>query len=72
MLLAPLGGWRHVKVTERRTTIYYAHVLKELADVHFPNATKVILVQDNLNTHIKASPYEAFPPEEAFRISQRV
>jgi hypothetical protein len=71
MLFAPLEGWRHVKVTERRTAIDYAHILKELAEHHFPNAQKIILVQDNLNTHVKASLYEAFPPEEAFRISQR-
>jgi hypothetical protein len=51
MMFAPLERWRHVKVTERRTAIDYAHALKELADVHFPGARKIVLVQDNLNTH---------------------
>jgi DDE superfamily endonuclease len=64
MMFAPLEGWRHVKVTERRTSIDYAHALKDLSDTHFPRAAKIILVQDNLNTHKPASLYEAFPPAE--------
>lgn len=71
MLFAPLEGWRHVKVTERRTAIDYAHVLKDLAETHFPKAEKITLVQDNLNTHVKASLYQAFPPAEARRIAER-
>jgi hypothetical protein len=71
MLFAPLEGWRNVKVTDRRTALDYAQVLKELADVHFLKAEKIVLVQDNLNTHAKASLYEAFPPEEARRIIER-
>ncbi len=71
MLFAPLEGWRHVKVTDRRTAIDYAHVLRELADRHFPKAAKIILVQDNLNTHKPASLYEAFPPAEARRLVER-
>ena len=71
MLFAPLEGWRHVKVTERRTAIDYAHVLKELSDVHFAEAEKIVLVQDNLNTHVQASLYEAFAPAEARRLVQR-
>jgi hypothetical protein len=71
MLFAPLEGWRHVKVTDRRTSIDYAHVLKELSDVHFPNADKIVLVQDNLNTHAWASLYEAFPADEARRLVTR-
>lgn len=71
MLYAPLEGWRHVKITERRTAIDYAHVLKELADTHFPNAARVVLVQDNLNTHCPASLYEAFPAAEARRLAER-
>ena len=71
MCLAPLEGWRHVKVTDRRTAVDYAHMLSELADVHFPRAEKIILVQDNLNTHTTASLYEAFPPGEAHRIAMR-
>ena len=71
MLFAPLEGWRHVKITERRTSIDYAQVLKELSDVHFGKAEKIVLVQDNLNTHSPASLYEAFPPAEARRLVER-
>src|SRR5271156_2972209 len=61
MVFAPLEGWRLVKVTDRRTAIDYAHMLRDLSDVHFPDAAKIVLVQDNLNTHKPASLYEAFP-----------
>ena len=71
MMFAPLEGWRHVKVTERHTAIDYAHVLRELSDVHFPDAAKIVLVQDNLNTHKPASLYEAFPAAEARRLVER-
>ena len=71
MLFAPLEGWRHVKPTARRTAIDYAHVLKELSDVHFPRAETIVVVQDNLNTHAPSSLYEAFPPNEARRIAER-
>jgi hypothetical protein len=71
MMFAPLEGWRHVKVTGRRTSVDYAHALKDLADVHFPDAVKITLVQDNLNTHKPASLYEAFPPAEARRLVER-
>ena len=71
MLFAPLEGWRHVKVTDRHTALDYAQVLKELSDTHFPNAKKIVLVQDNLNTHKPASLYEAFPPAEARRLVER-
>jgi hypothetical protein len=71
MLFAPLEGWRQVKITERRTAIDYAQVLKDLSDVHFPHAEKIVLVQDNLNTHVQASLYEAFEPAEARRLVER-
>ena len=71
MMFAPLEGWRHVKVTDRRTAVDYAHVLKELADIHFPQAVTIVLVQDNLNTHAIASLYEAFPAAEARRLVER-
>jgi len=71
MLFAPLEGWRHVKVTDRHTAIDYAHVLKELADIHFPRAKTIVLIQDNLNIHGKASLYEAFPAAEARRLVER-
>jgi DDE superfamily endonuclease len=71
MFFAPLEGWRRVKVTDRRTAIDYAHALRELADVQFPKAAKIVLVQDNLNTHKPASLYEAFPPAKARRLAER-
>jgi hypothetical protein len=71
MFFAPLEGWRHLEVTARRTAIDYAHALKDLADTHFPKAKKIVLVQDNLNTHKPASLYEAFPPAEARRLVER-
>ncbi len=71
MMFAPLEGWRHAKVTERRTAIDYAHALKDLADIHFPDAEKIVLVNDNLNTHKPASLYQAFPAHEARRLVER-
>jgi len=71
MLFAPLEGWRHVEVTARRTAIDYAHILRHLSDIYFPRAEKIVLVQDNLNTHTPASLYEAFPPAEARRLVER-
>ena len=71
MMSAPLEGWRHVKVTDRRTAVDYARALKEMSDIHFPNAPKICLVQDNLNTHAPASLYEAFPAAEARRLVER-
>ena len=71
MMFAPLEGWRHVEVTDRRTSLDYARVLKELSDTHFPKAAKIVLVQDNLNTHKPASLYEAFPAAEARRLVER-
>ena len=71
MMFAPLEGWRHVKVTDRHTAADYAQVLKELSDTHFPGSAKIVLVQDNLNTHKPASLYEAFPPAEARRLVER-
>ena len=59
------------KITERRTATDYARVLKDLSDVHFPEADKIVLVQDNLNTHVPASLYEAFEPTEARRLVER-
>ncbi len=71
MLFAPLEGWRHVEVTDRRTAVDYAKILRDLSDVHFPMAEKILLVQDNLNTHTPASLYEAFEPAEARRLINR-
>ncbi len=71
MLFAPLEGWRRVKVTDHHAAIDYAHILQELADIHFANARLITLVQDNLNTHKPASLYEAFPAAEARRLVER-
>lgn len=71
MMFAPLEGWRHVTITDRRTAIDCAHALKDLSDTHFPDADIIVLVQDNLNTHKPASLYEAFPPAEARRLVER-
>jgi hypothetical protein len=71
MMFAPLEGWREVKVTDHHAAIDYAQVLKELSDVHFPNAKQIVLVQDNLSTHTAASLYAAFPADEARRLVKR-
>jgi DDE superfamily endonuclease len=71
MMFAPLEGRRHIKVTERRTAIDYAYVLKDLSDIHYRDAEQIVLVNDNLNTHKPASLYEAFPASEARRLVER-
>jgi DDE superfamily endonuclease len=65
----PLRSRRHVEVTQRRTRIDWAHAIKDLVDVHYPDAERVVLVLDNLNTHTPASLYQAFPPAEAKRLA---
>jgi len=72
MLFAPLEGWRRVEVTERRTKVDWARVVKQLVDVDYPDKDRIVLVMDNLNTHHPASLYEAFKPAEARRIAQRL
>ena len=72
VFFAPLETWRYVKVTERRTMIDFAHCMRDLVDIHFPEAEKIILVMDNLNTHKFASLYEAFAPAEARRIVEKL
>jgi hypothetical protein len=71
MLFAPLEGWRHVEVTDRHAAVDYAHVLKYLADVRFARVSTIVLVQDNLSVHSKASLYQAFPAAEARRLVER-
>jgi hypothetical protein len=71
MIFAPLEGWRHVEVTDRHTAVDYAQILKAISDKNFPKAKKIVLVQDNLNTHRPASLYEAFPAAEARRLVER-
>jgi transposase len=68
----PLTGWRQVRVTERRTRRDWAHVIKDLIDVQYPEAEQIVLVLDNLNTHTPGSLYEAFPPAEARRLADKL
>jgi len=72
MFFEPLAGWRQVNVTESKTRIDWAHQIKALLDEHYPDARKVHLVLDNLNTHNGASLYEAFEPAEAHRLLARL
>ena len=72
VFFAPLEAWRHVKVTRQRTMIDFAHCMRDLVDIHFAEAEKIVLVMDNLNTHKLASLYEAFEPAEARRIAERL
>ena len=65
LMCEPLRGWRHVRVSARRTRKDYAQCVRELVDVHYPRAKKIRLVQDNLNTHDGASLYETFAAAEA-------
>jgi hypothetical protein len=68
----PLRGWRQVRVPERRTKVDWALAIRELVDVHYPNADRIVLVMDNLNTHTPASLYEAFDPAEAKRLADKL
>jgi hypothetical protein len=68
----PLAGWRDVMVSDRRTRIDWAYCVKDLLDVHYPDAQRIVLVQDNLNTHTPASLYAAFEPAEAKRLADRL
>ena len=72
LVCEPLRGWRQVTVSARRTRIDWAHCVKDLLDVCYPDAEQVELVQDNLNTHTPASLYEAFEPAEAKRLADRL
>jgi len=72
MMSAPLEGWRHVKVTDRHTKVDWAELMRELVDEHYAGKRKIVLVMDNLNTHKLSSLYEAFEPEEAHRIAERL
>ncbi len=71
MMFAPLEGWRQVEVTDRHAAVDYAQVLKDLADIRFARAKIIVLVQDNLSVHSKASLYQAFPAPEARRLVER-
>ena len=68
----PLEGWRHVEVTERRTTVGFARRMRWLVDEAYPGIPVIRLVLDNLNTHRVVSLYEIFPPAEARRMARRL
>jgi DDE superfamily endonuclease len=72
MCCEPLAGWRHVEVTERRTRLDWARVIQYLVDERYPDADRIVLVLDNLNTHSPASLYEAFAPAEAKRLTDKL
>ena len=72
LFVEPLAGWRHVEVTEQRTAIDYAQQMKYLVDERFPEAIKIVIVQDQLNTHVPASLYKAYEPAEAKRILEKL
>ena len=72
MLCEPMAGWRHVAVTERRTMVDFAHQMRWLVDEAYPEAEKIRVVLDNLNTHRPASLYQAFQPAEARRVLKRL
>ena len=68
----PLGGNRHVSITERRTRVDWAHFIRGMLEDRYPGASKVVLEMDNLNTHTVASLYQAFPPEIARNLAERL
>jgi hypothetical protein len=72
LFFSPLASWRHVKVTKQRTHLEWADCMKDLVDVHFPKATRIRIIQDNLNTHNPAFLYEVFEPAEAKRILDKL
>jgi len=72
MFTEPLAGWRHVNAEERRTKLDWAAQIKELLEVHYPNAKQIRLVMDNLNTHSIGSLYNAFTPDIARSLAQRL
>ena len=72
LVTEPLTGWRHVDVTDRRTKHDFAQQMRDLVDRHFPDATTIRVVLDNLNTHTRAALYEAFPPADARRLLRKL
>lgn len=72
MMFQPGAGWRHAKITDQRTQADFAACMRDLVDLHFPDAEKIRVVMDNLNTHTPASLYTTFPPAEARRIVSKL
>jgi hypothetical protein len=71
MMFEPLAGRRHVEITDRKTSIDFARLLRKISDEQYPAAKQLVLVCDNLSTHTPAALYEAFAPEEARRLASR-
>ena len=71
MVVEPLAGWRHVKVTARRTNKDFAFLLRDISDQQYPEAERIVVVMDNLNTHKLSVLYQVFPPQEARRLQER-
>jgi hypothetical protein len=71
MAFEPLAGRRHVEVTQRKTSIDFARLLRKISDEYYPDARRLVLVCDNLSTHTPAALYEAFAPAEARRLAER-
>lgn len=72
LVCEPLRSWRQVRVSEQRTRVDWAACVKELVDIHYPTAERIVLVMDQLNTHSPASLYEAFAPTEAKRLADKL
>ena len=72
MIFEPLAGKRRVKVTQRRMRKDWAECVREMVDEMYPEADRIVLVMDNLNTHTPASLYEAFAPQEAKRLADKL
>lgn len=72
MFSEPLAGWRHVEVTNQRTKQDYAQQMKYLVDARYPNAERITVIHDQLNTHVPSSLYTAFEPTEAKRILDKL
>ena len=72
LVTEPLRGWRQVQVSDRRTRLDFAHCVQAVVDDHYPDADRIVLVLDQLNTHSPASLYEAFPPAEAKRLADKL
>ena len=72
LAVQPEAGWRHVAVTQRRTAHDFAYQMRALVDEHFPDAERIRVVMDNLNTHKPAALYAAFPAAEARRLVRKL
>ena len=71
MLFEPLAGKRHIEITDRRRRVEWAEVMRIVSDELYPHAEKIVVVLDNLNTHVGAAFYQAFEPQEARRLVER-